>query len=147
MGTSWISRKGWILERGGGRGWPRKGRGYDPPCQLWKYQKFFKLKAQKFNFPKYKKNLFLFPGVDFFYFSSLDWKVPGSISRNIWKAFFWENIWKAFFWWNIRISLILETRKFHLWKYKEFFGGEVFLLFGGIGVGSARFHVWKYKKI
>ena len=30
MGTSWISRKGAILEKGGGG----RGEGYDPPYQL-----------------------------------------------------------------------------------------------------------------
>ena len=38
MGTSWISRKGGILEKWGG-GWSRKGGGYDPPYQLWTFSR------------------------------------------------------------------------------------------------------------
>ena len=34
MGTSWISRKGVILEKGGGEVDLAKGGGYDPPYQL-----------------------------------------------------------------------------------------------------------------
>ena len=52
---------------------------------------------------------------DFFYFLILDWKVHGSISRNIKKAFLWE---------NIRIFLILkvESSIFLGWIY-YFAGG------------------------
>ena len=41
----------------------------DFASSLMKCHKLFKFGAQKLRFPKYQKNQFLFPGVDFFYFS------------------------------------------------------------------------------
>ena len=60
----------------------------------------------------------------YFYFLSLSWKVQGSFSCNIRKTFFWENI-RSFY--NIR------ARKFHFQKYDEFFSGEFFFVFLGLG--------------
>ena len=70
-----------------------------------------------------------------FFFSSLGWKVQGSISGNIRKAFFGENIRKTFFWRNIRkaffwenpaIFLILELESFISRNMRNFFQSRFF---------------------
>ena len=53
-----------------------------------------------------------------FYFTSLDWKVQASISRNTRKAFFWE---------NIRNFLVLESENSISWIIRNFFSGWIFL--------------------
>ena len=65
-----------------------------------------------------------------FFFSSLGWKVQGSISGNIRKAFFWENIGKVFYWENI-FFLILHW-KVPFPEIKSFFSGWIFLGFFGL---------------
>ena len=70
------------------------------PTSLLKYQKLFKLGAQKFSFPKYKKFFWVFitwrirtfPRVDIFYFYGLSWKKQRSILENARKSFLWDNI-------------------------------------------------------
>ena len=62
-----------------------------------------------------------FPRVDFFVFSSLGWKVQGSISRNIRKAFFRE---------NIRIFLLLEQESSISGNIRNFLGVDFFWFFG-----------------
>ena len=56
-----------------------------------KYKNFFNIWARKFRF----RWVFLV-------FLGLGWKVQGSVTGNIRKAFFWENLRKTFFWENIR---------------------------------------------
>ena len=73
--------------------------------------------------------------IGFFYFSRLGWKVQGSISGNIRRAFYWENIRKSFFWENIgkvfyreniNIFLILELESSISKNKKIFVRGEFF---------------------
>ena len=95
-------------------------------------------------------NIRNFLGVDFFYFLSLDWKVWGSISRNIRNTFFWENIKKKIsewillgknernflrekFWW---LRLEFQSVEFHFWKYKNYFN-----------IRPGKFHFLKYKEL
>ena len=58
--------------------------------------------------------------MDFFYFLTLSWKMQGSISGNIRKAFFWE---------KIRNSLILDSEISIAWNTKNFFQDGFFFIF------------------
>ena len=97
---------------------------------LMKYQKCFKLGAQKFHFPEYKKVLCLFSRANFLYFSSFGWKVQVFISANIKNAFFWENIRKAFPENVSEFVLMLELESFTSENIRSFFG------FFEFGLGS-----------
>ena len=65
-----------------------------------------------------------------FYFLILGWKVHGSISRNIRKAFYWENIRKVFFWENIRIFFNIKG------PFPEFVSGSILFLGGELEIKS-----------
>ena len=93
------------------------------PSYLLKYQKVLKLGAPKFHFPKYQKVCFRF--LDFFYFSSFDWKVQGSIVGSIRKVFFRENI-----------RILLEIESSMSGNRRNFIWVEFFWIFG-FGLGSA----------
>ena len=66
---------------------------------------------------------------DFFYFSSLGWKLQGFILGNIKEGFFGENIRKAFFWENMRIFLILELESSIPRNKRNCFRVDLFLAF------------------
>ena len=84
-----------------------------------KHKTSFNIRVRKFHFPPEYK----FSQSGFFHFWSLGWKVQGSISRNIKKAFFWENI--------INI-LILELESFISRNIRNFFGSGFFFVFSSL---------------
>ena len=66
---------------------------------------------------------------DFFYFSSLGWKLQRFILGNVKEAFFGENIRKAFFWENMRIFLRLELESSIPRNKRNCFRVDLFLAF------------------